>query len=55
LDKAVMRIGSSGTDDFLVDDAGPDGGEGEEDADDCGRDDAEFVDAVAELETGEDG
>jgi hypothetical protein len=50
-----MRVGSTCANDFLVDNAGPDSGEWEEDADDCGRDDAEFVDAVAELETGEDG
>lgn len=50
-----MGVGPVCADGFLVDDAGPDGGEGEEDADDGGRDDAEFVDVFEELEAGEEG
>jgi hypothetical protein len=55
LQQSVMRVGAISADDFLVDDAGPDGGEREEDAHDSGRDDAEFVDVFDELEAGEEG
>lgn len=50
-----MRVGPVCADGFFVDDAGPDGGEGEEDAHDGRRDDAEFVDVFEELEAGEEG
>jgi hypothetical protein len=50
-----MRIRFARGDDFLVDDAGPDGGERKEDADD-GKDlDAELGRIIAELKAREDG
>jgi len=54
LDEAVVAVGAVGHDGGFVDDAGPDGGEGEEDACDGEGLGAEFGDGVFELKNGED-
>lgn len=55
LDESVVRVWSTSGDGCFVDDAGPDGGQREEDADDGEDNDAELGDVVAELEACEDG
>lgn len=50
-----MGVWSIVSDGFRVDDAGPNGGQWEEDADDGRCDDAEFDHVVPELEAGDNG